>query len=322
MSLINDQKKHDKDYGKVAVLMGGFSAEREISIETGTAVYDALSRNGIDAHQFDTAERSLLDLAGQKFDRAFIALHGRGGEDGTIQGALQTLGIPYTGSNVLGSALAMDKVCSKQVWNACNLPTPKCIELKQEPDLEKVPVDLGYPVIIKPVNEGSSVGATKVKHDKELVTAWERASAFDNRVLAEKWVDGQEFTATILQNEVLPMIRVETPREFYDYEAKYSENTTQYICPCGLGSNEEERLAIIVLSAFEVLCASGWGRIDFIIDTEGNEWLIELNTVPGMTSHSLVPMSAQQAGLNFDELVLRILQTSLVNSSVTGAVYQ
>jgi len=235
---------------------------------------------------------------------------------------LQTLGIPYTGSNVLGSALAMDKVCSKQVWISCNLPTPEFIELKQEPDLEKVSVSLGYPVIIKPVSEGSSVGATKVNHDNELVTAWERAFALENRVLAEKWIDGQEYTAAILHNEVLPMIRLQTPREFYDYEAKYLETTTQYICPCGLESEEEEKLVKIVLSAFEALCASGWGRIDFFIDTEGNEWLIELNTVPGMTSHSLVPMSAQQAGLNFDELVLRILQTSLVNRSVAGAVYQ
>jgi D-alanine-D-alanine ligase len=309
MLMSSKQQNSGDEFGKVAVLMGGDSAEREISILTGNAIYDALRRRGVDAYRFDTGERPLQDLVVEHFEYAFIALHGRGGEDGTIQGALDYLGIPYTGSGVLGSALAMDKVRAKQIWLARGLPTPDFIEIKRESDLEKVVTKLGFPVVIKPVNEGSSVGASKVKKSDELEAAWGKAYSLDHRVMAEKWIVGAEYTAAVLEDRVLPMIRLETPREFYDYEAKYIEETTRYICPCGLDPARETELAKIVMAAFDALGATGWGRVDFMMDTQDQPWLIELNTVPGMTSHSLVPMAARQAGMDFDELVSRILQT-------------
>jgi len=298
-------------FGKVAVLMGGNSAEREVSIESGSAVLAALLRQGIDAHGFDTGDVPMTGLLHQQFDRAFIALHGRGGEDGVIQGALQTLGLPYTGSGVSASALAMDKALTKRVWRDNGLLTPDFIVIKSSADLERVSTELGFPVMVKPVHEGSSCGATKVKQVAELQAAWEKARSLDNSVIVERWVTGMEYTAAILGRRVLPLIKLETPREFYDYEAKYLAETTRYICPCGLSSEREAELAVIVLAAFDAIGADGWGRIDFIVDDSGRPWLIELNTVPGMTSHSLVPMAARQAGIDFDTLVKIILESSV-----------
>jgi D-alanine-D-alanine ligase len=318
MTNIKKQNEHVPGYGKVAVLMGGNSAEREVSIETGRAVHAALCRQGIDAHQFDTREYSVLELSEQQYDRAFIALHGRGGEDGVVQGALQALGVPYTGSDVMGSALAMDKVRSKLIWRACGLPTAEFLELGSEADLHRVLPELGLPVMVKPVHEGSSCGATKVKNSAELKPAWQKARALDQRVLAERWIDGVEYTAAILGRRVLPIIRLDTPHEFYDYEAKYIADTTRYICPAGLSADKEEEYASIVLAAFDAVGASGWGRVDFMVDATGHVWLIELNTVPGMTSHSLVPMAARQAGIDFDALVMEILQSSVKQQGISA----
>lgn len=300
--------------GRVAVLMGGRSAERSVSLRSGQAVLEALIRSGIDAvaidWQFDLA--SQLDAA--RPDRAFIALHGRGGEDGCVQGALDVLEIPYTGSGVLGSALAMDKVRSKQVWRACNLPTPDFL-LAGDKDLDsQVTSLLGWPVMVKPVNEGSSIGISKVFAREELAKAIDVASKFDPSVLIEQWIDGPEYTLSIVAGQALPLIKLETPREFYDYEAKYHADDTRYICPAGLPNSREEEIAKIGLAAFDALGASGWGRVDFMVDRYHRPWLIELNTVPGMTDHSLVPMAAKHAGVSFEELVLRILATSFRDS--------
>lgn len=308
------------DFGKVAVLMGGNSAEREISLETGKAVHAALIRQGVNAHIFDTKYTPVFHLLEQGFDRAFIALHGRGGEDGVLQGALQILGIPYTGSDVLASALAIDKARTKRIWRDCGLATPDFVVINAQSDLERIQVDLGFPVMVKPVHEGSSCGATKVKKPGELKAAWEKAYALDNSVMAERWIEGTEYTAGILERTVLPLIRLETPREFYDYEAKYLADTTRYICPCGLSSAQEKQLMSMVLTAFDAVGASGWGRIDFFVDKLAKAWLIELNTVPGMTSHSLVPMAARQAGIDFDSLVRTILGTTVRNISAQRSI--
>ncbi len=310
---IDDQRI--REYGKVAVLMGGTSAEREVSLQTGQAVLDALCRRGVDAHQFDTRDNGVCKLIAEGFTRAFIALHGRGGEDGVMQGALESLNIPYTGSGVLGSALALDKLRSKRIWQAHGLSTPAFIEIETQGDLERVGHDIGFPLIIKPVQEGSSCGAVKVMQEGELKNAWRTASQYDDRVMAERWVEGTEYTASILNDTVLPLIRLETPREFYDYQAKYIEETTRYICPCGLEPEREQAIAGQALSAFKLIGASGWGRVDLIMDDAGIPWLIEANTIPGMTSHSLVPMAAKQAGIGFDELVLMILETSMERST-------
>lgn len=308
------------DFGKVAVLMGGDSAEREISLETGAAVHAALCRKGVNAHAFDTGERPLSFLIEEEFDRAFIALHGRGGEDGVTQGALQSMGIPYTGSGILGSALAMDKVRSKLLWSALDINTPPFIEIKTELDLDRIPELLGFPVMVKPVQEGSSCGAVKVKSENDLKEALDISRKFDDRVMAEKWITGVEYTAAIIGEKVLPLIRLETPREFYDYEAKYIENTTRYICPCGLDSSAEVQMGEMMFAAFESVGASGWGRVDFIVDEDDRPWLIEVNTVPGMTSHSLVPMAAAHAGIGFDDLVMEILETSLNRAHAHGVM--
>jgi len=307
-------------FGKVAVLMGGNSAEREVSLQSGSAVLAALLRQGIDAHAFDTRDVPLTGLLQQQFERAFIALHGRGGEDGVIQGALQTLGIPYTGSGVSASALAMDKALTKRIWRDNGLVTPDFIVIKTLADLERVSTELGFPVMVKPVHEGSSCGATRVKQAAELPAAWEKASTLDDRVIAERWVTGVEYTAAVLGRTVLPLIKLETPREFYDYEAKYLADTTRYICPCGLSAERETELAAIVLAAFDAIGAEGWGRIDLFVDDTGRPWLIELNTVPGMTSHSLVPMAARQAGIDFDTLVKTILESSMTDRPGLGSV--
>ena len=297
--------------GKVAVMMGGSSAEREISLQSGQAVFEALQRQEVDAHIVDPRENLMTQLASGNFDRVFIALHGRGGEDGLMQGLLETLELPYTGSGVLGSSLAMDKCRSKRIWQSHGLPTPAFVELNEHSDWQEVVEYLGLPLIIKPVREGSSYGASKVKESGEMESAWRQAHEFDERVMAESWIVGGEYTAAVLGDEVLPMIRLETPREFYDYEAKYIADTTQYHCPCGLDADIENELGKLAFEAFKVLDASGWGRVDFMLDAEDKPWLIEVNTIPGMTSHSLVPMSAKKAGMSFDDLTLRILAASL-----------
>ena len=300
-----------EDYGRVAVLMGGNSAEREISLETGKAVYDAMRRKGVDVHMVDTGRDPFNKIIDGNFDRAFIALHGRGGEDGTVQGALETIMLPYTGSSVLGSALTMDKCLTKWVWRSRGIPTPDFIELSDEDSLGRVGTEIGFPVMIKPVNEGSSCGATRVNTEAELENAWLGASKYDPRVMAERWVEGIEYTASIVNDSLLPLIRLETPREFYDYEAKYIADTTRYICPCGLPEETEAVIGAEILKACKAVEVSGWGRVDFFIDAQNRIWLIEVNTVPGMTSHSLVPMAAKHAGIEFDDLVLMILETSM-----------
>ncbi|MFB3090221.1 MAG: D-alanine--D-alanine ligase [Gammaproteobacteria bacterium] len=299
------------NFGKVAVMMGGSSAERVISLQSGQAVLDALQRQRIDAHIVDPQKNVMTQLEKGKYDRVFIALHGRGGEDGLMQGMLETLGLPYTGSGVLGSSLAMDKCRSKQIWQSYEIPTPPFVELNEHSDWIDVVKYLGLPLFVKPVREGSSYGASKVKEAGELENAWLQACKYDERVMAESWVEGGEYTVSILADERLPMIRLETPREFYDYEAKYIAETTQYHCPSGLDLEIEDEISELAVDAFQALDASGWGRVDLMIDANGKPWLIEVNTIPGLTSHSLVPMSAKKAGINFDELTLKILATSL-----------
>lgn len=299
-------------FGKVVVLMGGRSAEREISLRSGAEVLNALQQRGVDAHGLDAGSDDFVQqLIAGGFNRAFNALHGRGGEDGVVQGLLASIGIPCTGSGVLGSALAMDKLRTKQLWEGVNLPTPAFVKLGGDADLQAAVKQLGFPMILKPVHEGSSIGMTKVKSDADLYLAWQRAGAYDREVLAERWVSGTEYTAAIVGDTALPLIRLETPREFYDYEAKYQADSTRYHCPCGLPSAQEADLQQLALRAFAVLDASGWGRVDFFLDEAGNPWLIEANTVPGMTDHSLVPMAARQFGWGMPELVWRILETSV-----------
>jgi D-alanine-D-alanine ligase len=298
------------EFGKVAVLMGGDSAEREISLRSGSAVLAALQQRGVDAHGIDAGADLLQQLAAGGFNRAFIMLHGRGGEDGVIQGALERIGLPYTGSGVLGSALGMDKYRTKALWRGLDLPTPESVLISDAADLEAAG-SLGFPLMIKPSREGSSIGMTKVEDTQQLRQAWETARRYDASVLAERWIIGQEYTAALLQGEALPLIRLETPHTFYDYTAKYNAETTRYHCPCGLAPAQEAELQALCLQAFEAVGADGWGRVDLMLDEQQRPWLIEVNTVPGMTDHSLVPMSARAAGIEFDELVLRILATSL-----------
>ena len=309
------------DYGKVAVLMGGYSAERDISLETGKAVYDALRRKQVNAHMVDTGMDAFNSITSGNYDRAFIALHGRGGEDGLIQGALAFLNIPYTGSSVLGSALTMDKTRTKWLWLSQGLSTPDFVELDEEDALRNVASEVGFPVMVKPVSEGSSWGASKVNNQDQLPEAWLQAKKYDQRVMAERWIDGNEYTAAIINDSVLPLIRLETPREFYDYEAKYIADSTRYICPCGLPPETEAEIKKEILRAFKLVAAGGWGRVDFFLDETNRMWLLEVNTVPGMTSHSLVPMAAMHAGIEFDDLVMMILDTSMEQTaSLTEAV--
>jgi len=303
---------NNNNFGKVAVLMGGRSAEREISLLSGKAVLKALQENNIDAHGVDVGHDIASVLKEGNYDRAFVMLHGRGGEDGTMQGLLSLMNIPYTGSNVLGSALAMDKLRSKQLWRAEKLPTPDYVVLDSVEACSTAIQEIGLPLIVKPVLEGSSIGMTKVEDKDDLVPAWKKADACGGCVIAERWIEGSEYTAAILKDRVLPMIRLETPHKFYDYDAKYQSSDTQYICPCGLDEEIESDLSRIVLEAFKVVGASGWGRVDFIIDNSDQVWLIEVNTIPGMTDHSLVPMAAKQAGLDFNRLVIEILETAHV----------
>ncbi|MDI5889789.1 D-alanine--D-alanine ligase [Halomonas rhizosphaerae] len=298
------------DVGRVVVLYGGRSAEREVSLKSGAAVLSALTRSGLEAIGYDPAEDGLVGLEALNPDRVFIALHGRGGEDGTLQGALELLGIPYTGSGVLASALGMDKQRTKLIWQALDLPTPESVMLGPEADWAAVVERLGLPLIVKPVHEGSTLGISIVDSRDALEAAYRDAARFDARVMAERFVKGEEYTVSLLAGDVLPAIRVEVPSGFYDYEAKYLSNETRYHLPCGLSGDEEAELAALCRSAFEAIGAEGWGRVDVMRDAEGRFWLIEVNTVPGMTDHSLVPQSAAHAGIDFDALVLRILATA------------
>lgn len=304
-----------KRFGKVAVLLGGSSAEREISLLSGNAVLAALMRQGVDAHAFDPAERALAEIKG--FDRAFIVLHGRGGEDGTVQGALELLGVPYTGSGVLASALCMDKWRTKLVWQAAGIPITDYVLLDADSDPAAVVARLGLPIFVKPANEGSSIGITKVKRAEDLVEAYQTAARYDRIVIAERFVAGAEIQFPILGEQVLPSIRIEPATEYYDYDAKYFRDDTRYHCP-GMPTDAEQRLHALVLRAFRVLGCRGWGRMDLIVDRSGQPFFLEMNTVPGMTSHSLMPMGAKAAGIDFDALCLRLLETSLEHSDAVG----
>lgn len=298
-------------FGKVAVLFGGYSAEREVSLHSGKAVLLALQGAGVDADGFDPAHREVSELT--DYDRAFIVLHGRGGEDGQIQGLLEWLRIPYTGSGVLASALGMDKARTKQLWLGCQLPTADYRLLNAESDFAAVVAELGLPLIIKPVHEGSSIGMSKVNQADELEVAYRAASQHDAVVMAERWITGHEFTVVILAGQALPVIRLQPPADvaFYDYDAKYLRNDTTYGIPSGLSVAQEAELQQLALRAFEAVGAAGWGRIDAMQDEQGRFWLLEVNTVPGMTDHSLVPMAAAATGLSFPQLCLSILSQTL-----------
>ena len=293
------------DFGKVAVLFGGTSAEREVSLKSGSRVLAELQSQGVDAHAFDPAERKLDELAG--FDRAFIALHGRHGEDGTIQGALELMHIPYTGSGVMASAVGMDKWRTKLLWRSVGLPIPEFVMLDATSDFAAVEAQLGLPLFVKPACEGSSIGVTKVRKAGELHAAYLEAAKHDPLVIAEKGVLGGEYTASILGDEALPIIKIEPATDFYDYEAKYFRDDTAYRCPCGLPEARELEIRAQALEAFRVLGCRGWGRVDFLMDEAGNAYMLEVNTSPGMTDHSLVPMAARVAGISYEALVLRVL---------------
>ena len=298
------------EFGKVAVLMGGPSAEREISLMSGNAVLAALRERGVDAHPFDPAERNLFELVGESYSRVFIALHGRFGEDGTVQGALETLKIPYTGSGVMASALAMDKWRTKLVWLASGIPTPRYRVATAATDWMGVVAELGLPLIVKPAREGSTIGITKVAsvdHD-ELRLAWEEAARHDALVLIEEFVSGMELTASIVNGRALPLIRIEAPQGNYDYHSKYFSDETKYFCPSGLPQAREDEIRARALAAFDVVGCSGWGRLDLILGPDGSYSFLEVNTSPGMTGHSLVPMAARQAGTSFPDLCVEILR--------------
>ncbi|OGA11581.1 MAG: D-alanine--D-alanine ligase [Betaproteobacteria bacterium RIFCSPHIGHO2_12_FULL_69_13] len=299
-------------FGKVAVLLGGKSAEREVSLKSGSMVLAALRRRGVDAHAFDPAECGLDALIEERFERAFIVLHGRFGEDGTIQGILDWLGIPYTGSGVLGSALAMDKVRAKLLWQASGLPTPPYEVLGAGGDFGAVAARLGLPLMVKPVSEGSSIGMSKVRAAAALDQAYALAVNYDRSVIAEKFIEGAELTAGIVGEEPLPLIRLETPRDFYDYEAKYVAGDTRYLIPCGLQPAKERELQELCVQAFRALGCRGWGRVDLMLDRVEEPFLLEVNTAPGMTDHSLVPMAARAAGLGYEDLCVRILEGARV----------
>lgn len=299
-----------EQFGRVAVMMGGSAAEREVSLRSGAAVYKALKAKGVDALAVDVTGNPIEALAGQKFDRVFNIIHGRGGEDGVLQGVLEVLGIPYTGSGVMASALTMDKLRTKLCWQGYGLVTPKWHVLKDETDLDDCIEKLGFPMIVKPAQEGSSIGMSKAGNREELQKALTVAAKYRCDVYAEAWVTGKEYTAAVLDDEALPVIRLETPHAFYDYEAKYQATTTQYHCPCGLNRDQEQFIKDLAVTACKAVGVKGWGRVDVFIDDLGQYQLIEVNTVPGMTDHSLVPMAAKQAGIDFEELVWRILETS------------
>jgi len=296
-----------KAFGRVAVLFGGKSAEREVSLKSGNAVLSALQAGGVDAFGIDVGDDFLQRLAREKIDRAFIVLHGRGGEDGSMQGLLECAGIPYTGSGILASALAMDKLRTKQVWHSLGLPTPRHAVLTSQADCEAAATELGFPLIVKPAHEGSSIGMAKVDSVEALIAAWQDAARYDSQVLVEQWIAGPEYTIAVLRGQVLPPIGLGTPHTFYDYDAKYLADDTQYRIPCGLSAEKEAELKELAARACEAVGTQGWARADVMQDASGQFWLLEVNTVPGMTDHSLVPMAARAAGLDFQQLVLAIL---------------
>ncbi|EZH77613.1 D-alanine--D-alanine ligase [Ectopseudomonas composti] len=300
-----------KAFGRVAVLFGGKSAEREVSLKSGNAVLSALQAGGVDAFGIDVGDDFLQRLNSEKIDRAFIVLHGRGGEDGSMQGLLECAGIPYTGSGILASALAMDKLRTKQVWHSLGLPTPRHAVLTSQADCEAAAAELGFPLIVKPAHEGSSIGMAKVENVEALIAAWQDAARYDSQVLVEQWIAGPEYTIAVLRGEVLPPIGLGTPHSFYDYDAKYLANDTQYRIPCGLSAEKEAELKVLTARACEAVGTQGWARADVMQDASGHFWLLEVNTVPGMTDHSLVPMAARAAGLDFQQLVLAILADSV-----------
>ena len=297
-----------KELGKVAVLMGGSSAEREISLISGKAVLAALQSKGVDAYAFDPAIQSVWDLRREGFDRAFMILHGRGGEDGTLQGALETIGLPYTGSGVMASAIAMDKWRTKLVWLAAGVPTPRFRMLTPDTDLVSVVAELGLPLIVKPAREGSSIGVTKVHTANELGAAFELAYKLDPLVIAEEFVAGQEMTAAVLGDQALPLVRIEAPEGKYDYENKYFTDVVRYHCPAGIRADVEDEIRAQGLRAFQVLGCRGWARADVILRPDGSFAFLEMNTAPGMTSHSLVPIAARAAGFSFEDLCMTILK--------------
>ncbi len=296
--------------GKTAVMFGGVSAEREVSLRSGKAVLTALLDAGVDAVAFDPKSQSLAELSALNVSRVFIVLHGRGGEDGSMQGALQLLGLPYTGSGVLGSALAMDKIRCKWLFQAQNLPTSPfaVVHQGQNADYQTLLAELGGKVMVKPANEGSSIGMSAASTAEELAAAIETALQYDTEVLVERWINGREFTIAILNGRVLPVVEMRTPRAFYDYEAKYQADTTEYLCPAPLTEQQTAAMQQTALAAFNAVGAKGWGRVDLMLDQQGQHYLLEVNTVPGMTEKSLVPMAAKASGLSFQQLVLEILQ--------------
>jgi len=298
----------NRDFGRVAVLLGGSSAEREISLMSGNAVLAALKRSGVDAHGFDPAERPLWALKEEGFARVFIALHGRGGEDGTVQGALELMQIPYTGSGVMASALCMDKWRTKLVWHAEHLPTPAWHILRADSDWNAVADELGLPIFVKPAREGSSVGATKVTRAADLRAAYAAAVKHDPLVIAEQFIAGEELTAAFLGKQALPLVRIVAPGGNYDWQNKYFSDATQYFCPSGLPESAEETIQDLVMEASQLLGCRGWGRADLIMDDKGKPWLLEMNTSPGMTGHSLVPMAARAVGIDFESLCVKILE--------------
>jgi D-alanine-D-alanine ligase len=297
-------------FGRVAVLLGGDSSERAISLLSGNAVLAGLVRRGVDAHGFDPKERALAELLDARFERVWIALHGPGGEDGTLQGALEFLGVPYTGSGVMGSAIGMDKLASKRLAQSIGVATADFVVLHGPDDFDSALERLGLPLIVKPATQGSSVGMTKVERAADLPAAYQAALKLETSVFAEPWITGGEYTVAILKDRALPSIRIETPRTFYDYEAKYFRSDTRYLCPSGLSVMAEEHLANLALASFGAIGAGGWGRADFMMDETGRPLLLEVNTIPGMTDHSLVPMAARAVGIDFDELVWQVLETS------------
>ncbi len=298
-------------FGKVAVVMGGASAEREISIKSGLAVASALEKQGVDVIAIDVKESLINTLAGEKIDRVFNIIHGRGGEDGVLQAVLEVMKIPYSGSGVMASALTMDKLRTKLCWQGAGLETPKWFVLKNEQEIDTCIGKLGFPVIVKPAQEGSSLGMSKATNKDELRKAFLLAENYQCDVLVEAWVQGDEYTVGILDGEALPVIRLETNNVFYDFEAKYQSNSTQYHCPCGLTKSQETELKKLSVEACELVGVEGWGRVDVFVDYQGTFQLIEVNTVPGMTDHSLVPMAAKAEGCDFGELVWRILETTM-----------
>jgi len=299
-----------EQFGRVGVLMGGTAAEREVSLVSGQAVYEALMQQGVNAIAIDIKENAPAQLAAENLDRVFNVLHGRGGEDGVIQGLLETMGLPYTGSGVMGSAISMDKYRTKLLWQGMGLPTPGFALIASAADIPAA-VELGFPLMVKPVHEGSSIGMACVDDVKALETAWKEAAKFDSQVMVERWVTGKEYTASILGDRVLPMIRLESANRFYDYEAKYELDTTQYHIPSGLDEQTEQKFAQLAKAAFDATGASGWGRVDLMVDEESQPWFIEVNSVPGMTSHSLVPMAASAVGISFEQLVWKILEQTV-----------